>query len=86
MKGKIKPKRNSSGRLRRCAGSLAKLQASKGGEESVCGGIEESEEKFRKLAEKSVVGIYLIQDDLLRYVNPKFAEIFGYEVDEMING
>jgi len=32
-----------------------------------------------------VVGIYMIQDDLLRYVNPKFAEFFGYEPDEMIN-
>lgn len=47
--------------------------------------LRESEEKFRKLAEKSVVGIYLIQDGLLRYTNPKFAEIFGYEVEEMVN-
>ncbi len=44
----------------------------------------ESEEKFRMLAEKSVVGIYLIQDMNFVYVNPKFAEIFGYEVHEMI--
>jgi two-component system phosphate regulon sensor histidine kinase PhoR len=50
---------------------------------SVAEELKESEAKLRKLAEKSVVGIYLIQDGLLRYVNPKFAEIFGYEVDEM---
>ena len=64
---------------------IAELQVCKEDQESVAGELKQSEEKFRKLAEKSVVGIYLIQDDLLRYVNPKFAEIFGYEVDEMIN-
>jgi len=66
-------------------GVIAELQACKEEQESVAEELKQSEEKFRKLAEKSVVGIYLIQDDLLRYVNPKFAEIFGYEVDEMIN-
>ena len=64
---------------------IAELQVCKEDQESVAGELKQSEEKFRKLAEKSVVGIYLIQDDILRYVNPKFAEIFGYEVDEMIN-
>jgi two-component system phosphate regulon sensor histidine kinase PhoR len=64
---------------------IAELQTCKEDQASVAEELKESEEKFRKLAEKSVVGIYLIQDDLLRYVNPKFAEIFGYEVDEMVN-
>ncbi len=64
---------------------IAELQACKEDQASVAEELKESEEKFRKLAEKSVVGIYLIQDDLLRYINPKFAEIFGYEVDEMVN-
>ena len=47
--------------------------------------IRESEEKFRKLAEKSLVGVYIIQDGVFRYVNPKLAEIFGYSPDEIIN-
>ncbi len=64
---------------------IAELRACEEDQGSVAGELKQSEEKFRKLAEKSVVGIYLIQDELLRYVNPKFAEIFGYEVDEMIN-
>lgn len=38
-----------------------------------------SEERFRRLAENSMAGIVLIQNDLYRYVNPAFAEIFGYE-------
>lgn len=45
--------------------------------------LQESENKFRDLSEKSIVGIYLIQDETFRYVNPMFAEIFGYSVDEL---
>ncbi len=45
--------------------------------------LQESENKFRDLAEKSVVGIYLIQDDLLMYANPMLARIFGYSIDEI---
>ncbi|MBI4962723.1 MAG: PAS domain S-box protein [Desulfomonile tiedjei] len=40
---------------------------------------------FRKLTEGSVVGVYLIQDDLFRYVNPTLANIFGYQVNELLN-
>lgn len=45
--------------------------------------LQESESKFRDLAEKSIVGIYLIQDDVLQYVNAEFARIFGYEPGEV---
>jgi PAS domain S-box-containing protein len=40
---------------------------------------------FRKITEKSIVGVYLIQDDLFRYVNPKMAGIFGYQVYELVD-
>ena len=40
--------------------------------------LRDSEEKFRGFSEQSLVGIYLIQDSVFKYVNPKFAEIFGY--------
>ena len=46
--------------------------------------LRESENKFRDLAEKSLVGIYLIQDKEFKYINPKLAETFGYSVDEII--
>ena len=52
---------------------------------SVTKALSESENKFRDLSEKSLVGIYLIQDELFRYVNPKFAEIFGYDAGEIID-
>lgn len=45
-----------------------------------------SETYFRKIAEKSIVGVYLIQDGLFQYVNPKMADIFGYEVNELLDG
>ena len=47
--------------------------------------LYESEGKFRSLVEKSMVGVYLLQDNLFRYVNAKFAEIFGYETEEIID-
>lgn len=43
----------------------------------------ESEAKFRDLAEKSVAGVYLIQDGILKYVNARISEILGYPIDEM---
>ena len=46
--------------------------------------LRESEQMFRDLTEKSLVGIYLIQDGLFRYVNSRFAEILGYEAHELI--
>lgn len=45
---------------------------------------KESQDLFRKLSEKSLVGVFLIQDGTFKYVNPRFAEIFGYEQHEMI--
>lgn len=45
--------------------------------------LRESESKFRDLAEKATVGIYLIQDDVFPYVNTRFARIAGYTVEQM---
>jgi PAS domain S-box-containing protein len=44
--------------------------------------LRESENKFKYFAEQSFVGIYLIQDGVFQYVNPRLAEIFGYSVEE----
>ncbi len=44
----------------------------------------ESEEKFRLLAENSVLGIYIIQDMKFVYVNPALVKLSGYERDEII--
>jgi len=47
--------------------------------------LKESENKFKDFAEKSLVGIYLIQDRLFRYINPVAAKIFDYTVEEIID-
>ena len=46
--------------------------------------LYESEDIFRDLAEKSLAGIYIIQDGVFKYSNPAFADIFDYNVEEMI--
>ncbi|MFX1277781.1 MAG: PAS domain S-box protein [Promethearchaeota archaeon] len=47
--------------------------------------LRESEEKFRNISEQSLIGIGIIQDNLVKYVNKKFADIFGYKVEEMLS-
>lgn len=42
------------------------------------------ESVFKDLAEKSLVGIYLIQDGIFQYANPRMGKIFGYFVREII--
>lgn len=46
--------------------------------------LKKAELKFRTLADKSMVGIYIVQRGKFVYVNPRFAEIFGYLPDELI--
>lgn len=43
-----------------------------------------SEERFRALAESSLVGIYVLKEGKYAYVNPAMAGVFGYSVAEMI--
>ena len=46
--------------------------------------LAESEALFRDLAERAIVGVYLIQDGILEYVNPRMAEVFGYAPEEIV--
>jgi PAS domain S-box-containing protein len=48
--------------------------------------LQESENKFKSFTEQALVGVYLIQDGIFKYVNPKFAQMFGYTVEEYLNG
>jgi two-component system cell cycle sensor histidine kinase/response regulator CckA len=45
----------------------------------------ESEVKYRTLVENSLVGFYIIQNNLFRFVNKMFCEIFGYTYGEVID-
>lgn len=48
------------------------------------GAYKESERKFRELSENLPLGMSLHQDDLFHYVNPSFAQLCGYTVDDLI--
>ncbi len=41
-------------------------------------------EHYSSLVERSMVGVYLIQDGVFKFVNQRFAEIFGFERSELI--
>ena len=43
----------------------------------------ETEQRFRALAESSLIGVYVGQDGRCSYVNPAMAKIFGYGAEEM---
>jgi PAS domain S-box-containing protein len=47
--------------------------------------LKESEEKFEKLLNQSLVGIYILQNNVIRYANDKFCEIFNISNDELID-
>lgn len=43
------------------------------------------EQLFNQLANHALVGIYLIQHEIICYANPRLASMFGYTTDEMID-
>jgi two-component system, cell cycle sensor histidine kinase and response regulator CckA len=45
----------------------------------------ESETKYRTIVENSLVGFYIIQNDLFRFVNKRFCDIFGYTYEEIVD-
>ncbi len=46
--------------------------------------LKESEEKFRTITEQSLMGICIAQDNKIKYINKKYAEIWGYDIEEMM--
>lgn len=47
--------------------------------------LKDAELKFRTIADKSMVGVYIIQKGKYTYVNPRFASIFDYQAHELTN-
>ncbi|HEY1014692.1 MAG TPA: ATP-binding protein [Herpetosiphonaceae bacterium] len=46
--------------------------------------IQNSEARYRVLAEQSLVGVYVIADQRIRYANAALAQIFGYQPAALI--
>jgi PAS domain S-box-containing protein len=47
--------------------------------------LRSAEAKYRALVEQSLMGVYIMQDERLVYVNPKAANLLGYSQQEMID-
>ncbi|MDP2056038.1 MAG: ATP-binding protein, partial [Acidobacteriota bacterium] len=47
--------------------------------------LRAAEAKYRGLVEQSLVGVYILQNDRLVYVNPKGADILGYGQQELLD-
>ena len=48
--------------------------------------LKESEEVFRRPVEQAPVGVFILQDGMLKYVNPRFCDILGYSFEELTRG
>ncbi|MFW9867632.1 MAG: PAS domain S-box protein, partial [Candidatus Thorarchaeota archaeon] len=46
--------------------------------------LKESEEQFRTIAEQSLMGICIIQDFEIKYINKQMADIYGYSIEEIM--
>jgi len=46
--------------------------------------LKESEQKYSTLVEDALIGVYIIQDGIIKFANDKLAAIYGYEKDELI--
>jgi len=47
--------------------------------------LKDSEQKFRIITEQSFMGIAIVQDLEIKYANKRFAEIIGYDLEEILN-
>ncbi len=62
-------------------GTLSDITGQKRAEEA----LHESETQYRELVERSLVGVYVIQDGLYRFVNKKYCELIGYDAEEVVD-
>ncbi len=46
--------------------------------------LRESEQKYKTLTDSSLTGIFIHQDDRYVYVNDRFAEMLGYDPEELL--
>lgn len=69
------------GRLQAYIGSGFDVQKDKDAAKAIAA----SEERFRGLVERTLVGVYLIREGRMVYANPRLAEWFGYQPEDLVD-
>ena len=73
--------KDEKGKVTKVFGTAQDITEHKRAEEA----LRESEEKFRLLSEQNLLGIIIIQDDLVNYANKVACEITGYSIEEVLD-
>lgn len=60
------------------------LEAALRENEKINRALHEAEEKFHRVLDQSLVGIAMIIEERFHYVNPKFADIFDYDIGRLL--
>lgn len=47
--------------------------------------LKEAEEKYRSISEESLVGVYILEDGRVTYINKEVERILGYSSEEIVN-
>lgn len=74
--------RGPDGRPARLDGVVADITESKRADQAVI----DSERQFRVMVEQSIAGLFIVQDGKTVYVNPRFAEILGFDNPDQLIG
>ncbi|ABA90172.1 sensor diguanylate cyclase/phosphodiesterase, PAS domain-containing [Syntrophotalea carbinolica DSM 2380] len=75
----------SSRQLEKTARQLAKEKHQRLRVQELIDNIDAAESRYQLLIENSLVGIFVYQHHRYTYVNPRFAEIFGYTPEEIVD-
>jgi PAS domain S-box-containing protein len=76
----LNPVRDKDGNIECVLGIARDITARKAAEDA----LRESEEKFRTLVECANDGIAILQNNVIKYVNPRFVQMIGASIDEII--
>jgi PAS domain S-box-containing protein len=80
-RGSKRAKKKNSSTLRR---RIAELEAKEAESRLTERALRESEEKYRTVVNSANDGIGIIQDGIIRFANPRLAEMGGHSVEEIV--
>ncbi len=82
--GKTSKQTDANAELKRLRRRLVALEAKQRKQAELLKTLRASEEKYRSLVERSTDGLIIIQDGIIKYVNPSLACMWGGRVEEIV--